>query len=561
MRKKLIIYHGFILFFSLMILTLFSLFTAFSVNKSGTEKELNGYLNISRSTLSEKLEKESQEDAIRECAENITSGDSKLRITIISSDGKVLFDSSVTEIEENHLNRPEIENLGKCYTRYSDTLKKDMMYIAGMDSSSHFYIRLALPYHEIQQQVNSTIAITIGIFVTVLIVSIFVDYYSVRASLKPLNNQIKRLSSIVSEEVLPSDNELESLSLEIDKTKDLIVEKIDTLQEEKDKLRYIIDTMDQGLFILDDKKNLILINQYCKSIFHYEEKENASLFDITIDPIFPSLFAQATKKENAQEEVKIGEKTYIVSSTKFEADWIKQAKFGICYTLSDITYEKDVQKAKRDFFANASHELKSPLTSIIGYAQMIKSGFVTDKKEVEEDFDRILFEAKRMNEIIIEMLDLSQLEAKETSQMENLSIEEVVKERKEHFSASLKKNNISFNLKGDDFSVIMSRLDLTSLIGNLFENAIRYNKEGGNITIHLDKEKKKFIISDTGIGIPKEDIDHIFERFYRVDKARSRKLGGTGLGLAIVKHICLNYNIKISVDSTLKEGSVFTLQF
>lgn len=557
MRKKLIIYHALLTLCSLLLLLIPSLFLMGQINEKNTEKELKNYLNLSVDVISRDAGKEDYTSL-----NLIHSSNTDVRITLIdATSGAVRYDSNQNEIEENHLERPEIQHLGNFYTRYSTTLKKDMLYLAKAAGQS-LYVRVAIPVSAINGQINSAIAISIGVFLVILIITVFVDYYGINQSLKPLKKQVNRLSMIVNEEELPKEIEIESLSYQVDRTKSLIEEKIASLTKEQEKLRFIIDSMRQGLLILDEKLNVILINAFLRDIFDYQERKGDSLFNVTILPEFSELFHKAMEKGEEHQEVEISSHTYLVLATRFQADWIEGTKKGVSFTFSDITLEKNLEKAKRDFFANASHELKSPLTSIIGYSEMIKNGFVTDREEINADLDRVLSEAKRMNEIVIEMLELSRLEAKQdTKEKESLSVKEIIEGETLSFRSDMQSKNLSLCIKGDDFNVTMNREDASMLVKNLLENAIRYNRQDGSITFILDSRKKTLAIRDTGIGIPKEDQERIFERFYRVDKARSRKLGGTGLGLSIVKHICMNDDIHIEVESTLDVGSTFTLTF
>lgn len=565
MRKKLYLLHGLIILLSLCTLLIFSISMMSIINEKNTQKQLSGYLDLTRSVLNDERKENTDEKALEQTSSIIVSSNNNIRLTFISLEGVVKFDSDKSAIEENHLSRPEISSLGTFTTRYSSTLKTSMMYLAGLyrDNSTSLYVRVAIPISAIKEQINSTIAISLGVFILVLVISIVVDYYSINSSLKPLKNQVNRLSKIVSEEdELPKEIEIESLSYQVDKTKDIILEKIESLTKEQEKLRFIINSMNQGLLIIDEKMNVVLINDYVKNVFHYKDKENASLFDVTILEDFSELFHSTIKKEDHQKEIIIDDKYYFVTATSFEADWLGKQKYGVSFALVDITIDKNLEKAKRDFFANASHELKSPLTSIIGYSQMIKSGFVTDKKEIDEDLDRILFESKRMNEIVIEMLELSRLEANiESTSKEKLSIKENVEQIHQSLLSKMDEKGIKFISNEDDFSVMMTKEDLSSLINNVIENAIRYNKDNGEIIIDINKENHTLEIKDTGIGIPNKYIDRIFERFFRVDKARSRKLGGTGLGLSIVKHICINNDIKIEVTSKENEFTSFLFTF
>ena len=214
---------------------------------------------------------------------------------------------------------------------------------------------------------------------------------------------------------------------------------------------------------------------------------------------------------------------------------------------------------KREFFANASHELKSPLTSIIGYQQLIKQGILNTSEEIQDATLRTINEAQRMNKLIIEMLDLSRLENNVQTILEDVNISKIINDCLQELQPSIEKKKIRVITEMDDESLFASQSDLYKLIRNIMDNSIIYNNEEGTIVINF--KGNELVISDTGVGISKSDLDHIFERFYRVDKARSRESSGTGLGLSIVKHICLLYGYKINVESVLGKGTTITIVF
>ena len=228
-------------------------------------------------------------------------------------------------------------------------------------------------------------------------------------------------------------------------------------------------------------------------------------------------------------------------------------KNGISILFYDITDQYQLQKAKQDFFANASHELKSPLTSIIGYQQMIVEGIADDRELIKNYSSKTLKEANRMNSIIIDMLNLASIEQNYNKNDEKINLKKLLLEIIDSLESkiALKNIKITYSLKEEYIYADATLLD--ELFRNLIDNAIKYNKENGTINITL--KKKVFIVSDTGIGIPLMYQSRIFERFFRVDKGRSKASGGTGLGLAIVKHICDIYNYKISLKSIEDEGT------
>ncbi len=566
MRKKLTFYHALIVFVSLVLLVVTSCLALSFVNRKNYETQLHSYLTLTRDVLHlEEDESKEEQAAIKDTVNTLSSSEQGLRITIIDLQGNVIEDSDKSDITTSHLDREEIKNPGKIVYRYSTTLSKKMMYLAGKDNSNRYYIRVSIPLGNIYEILKVTILVSVITLIVVLILSIIIDIYVIDKSLKPLKEDTKRLSSIINSDYIETkDDDLVSISYQIDKTKDLIDNKIKSLTCEKEKLQFILNSMNQGLLIIDSEKNIQLFNNAIINIFKNKIKENDSLTSLTILPEIFDSYHDALNNNISSFDININNREYFINVSPIEEDWIPSSKDikGVMMTFVDISEKKKLEDAKKDFFANASHELKSPLTSIIGYTEMIKNGFLSTPNEIKDAEERILSEAKRMNEIVKGMLDLSRLESEDYKKnIESLSLIGNIRMSLGLFEQEIESNKIDVEIHGEDFNVNMDKEDLSLLTKNLIENAVRYNRPSGKIVITLDKTQKICSIKDTGIGIPKTDVGRIFERFYRVDKARSRKLGGTGLGLSIVKHICLSYSIKISVDSILDIGSTFTLVF
>lgn len=559
MKKKIILAHFITLFLSFVLMFFLIFFSIDQINRTNTETNLRNNLAISEQVFLDQTKDLSINESMAKTSSIVANDQTNIRITFISKDGYVLFDNENESMDENHLTRPEIQNVGKIYYRHSASLNLDMTYLASYIDSFALYIRIALPIKSVNTILNKFILYASIIIVAIFVVALFLDYFFIDRELKPLKRESEKLAKIVSYDNINDENEIESISESIKKTEMLIKEKVDDLTDEKEKLNYIIDSMNQGVIILDDDENILLINSFAKNLFH--SNGATTLTTLTILPEIHDVYLSSLDKESSI-IFKIEERTMLISAHPITDVWVKENEKGSSILLVDISEEQRLESAKKDFFANASHELKSPLTSILGYTQMIKEGFLTYKKDVDDALSKIQSEGKRMNEIIIAMLELSRLES-ETKPKSNdyTPLNEVIHEELLQFDTEINRKGIMVSFYGESFSVKMSKEDLSSLIKNLFENAIRYNKDNGKVSLSFDKEKKSLSISDTGIGIPKEDLDRIFERFFRVDKARSRKLGGTGLGLSIVKHICSNNNVQIKVESLLDKGSTFTLFF
>ena len=222
----------------------------------------------------------------------------------------------------------------------------------------------------------------------------------------------------------------------------------------------------------------------------------------------------------------------------------------------------NASKVRQEFTSNVSHELKTPLHVISGYAELIKEGIVKDS-DVKEFGEKIYSEASRMSKLVEDIMKISKLESDKTIEKTQLKLKNIVVAIVDSLMIEADKKNVKFKLSLNDCSISGNYDSIYSLIFNLVDNAIKYNKTNGKITIKLQEVSNNVILSvkDTGIGIPKEDLDRIFERFYRVDKSRSKDSGGTGLGLAIVKHSLIVNNATIKVESELKKGSTFTVTF
>jgi two-component system phosphate regulon sensor histidine kinase PhoR len=316
--------------------------------------------------------------------------------------------------------------------------------------------------------------------------------------------------------------------------------------------------MNQALVLLNKEGKIEVINKYA-----------LSLFSLDIDNVLNQNYQLLFNDKETQEKIKNTINTKRETQTMFELDGKKYLLYintlentwsnAVAILMVDITLQESMNSLKREFFANASHELKSPLTSIIGYQQLIQQGILTTNEEIQDATLRTIKEAQRMNKLIIEMLDLSRLENNVQTLIEKVNVNKIINDCLGELKPLIEKKNIEVIANLDEISLLASQSDLYKLIKNIVDNAVVYNNENGKLTINLTKNK--LIISDTGVGISKDDLEHIFERFYRVDKARSRESSGTGLGLSIVKHICILYGYKISVESQVGKGTTFVIKF
>ena len=537
------------------ILALLILFVVSSIyvnnqNHKTAEDELNSYSNIACEVF--------DGDNFDELKTIITRASKEIRVTVIDTTGEVIIDSSLIEAD-NHLNREELQKLGECVTRYSDSLELNMMYLAKIDDG--YYIRLALPVEPLNTFINNYIVFGLITLLVVLSVSIVITSFLYNKTLKPIKNEINKLETVLGHE-LTDDTDFELLSSKINELTLLLDEKVTSLSNEKEKSKYILDNMNQGLILLNSDGKIELINKYSLTLFGFEQ-------DYILDKNYMYLFRDIIVQEkinncieNNQEEQLIFDldgKKFLLYINMLKTSWSNATNSHVALLMVDVTLQENMNSLKREFFANASHELKSPLTSIIGYQQLIQQGILTTNEEIQDATLRTIKEAQRMNKLIIEMLDLSRLENNVQTILEDVNVSKVINDCLLELKPSIENKNIEVITNLNELNLVTSQSDLYKLIKNIVDNAIVYNNENGKLLIEL--KKNKLTISDTGVGISKEDLEHIFDRFYRVDKARSKESSGTGLGLSIVKHICLLYGYKISVASTLGKGTKITIIF
>ena len=558
MRKKYIVINTLILVFSLLIFLFTSACIVSDLNLSNRNETLKNYLSLIESSFDG-----TNMEAI---SSKIQKTNKNLRITFIDKDGNVLLDTDKTS-EENHLDRYEIKNIGKMACRYSETTNIKMYYLASYDSTNGIYIRVAIPESSVSDTVNSFAYYGFAAIIILSFISFGFIYLSSKKLVKPLKNEISNLSKITNTELSYRGDDLVELSNQIVSVSRIINNYIASIKSETDKLNYIIENMNNGIIIISGLGNILLINNVALKVLNRkkEDIQNKSYLYCFVDlKIANDIEKAMNSKQEYSTIYENDDRTYLVSITSLYADFVMDGEqSGVSVFIYDITEEKRLEKVKLDFFANASHELKSPLTSIIGYQQMISEGIISDEAEIKEATAKTIKEATRMNQIIIDMLELSKLEMVPSRLKKDslLSMSESVDSTLESFDEIIKQKQIKIIKDYCDFQVLFDKEDLYHLIRNIVDNAIKYNVLNGVILIKIDASNRTLAINNTGEIISNEDQIRIFERFYRVDKAKSKELGGTGLGLAIVKHICLNNDVLINVESKANEGTTFTFKF
>ena len=329
------------------------------------------------------------------------------------------------------------------------------------------------------------------------------------------------------------------------------------LKKQKNSTNTIISSMQEGLLVIDKNSKITIANESVKKILNTDSPENVFYWIIIRNLKFEEIFKKVQRKnENITQEIEMGENCYIVSITPMNPS----ASFLVIF--HDITQIKNIEQMKKDFISNVSHELKTPLTSIKGFIETIEDEIPQNTKPYLEIIKR---NTERLINIVKDLLIISEIENKSNDiNIENVNIKELFETVIKIFENKIKTKNIRIKteIKEDSKIINADKFKIEQVIINLIDNAIKYNKEKGEIIISVTKEKENSIIKikDTGIGISEKDLNRIFERFYVANKSRSKKMGGTGLGLSIVKHIIHMHNGSLDVESNLEKGTLFTVK-
>ncbi len=549
MNKKSLVLQDFLFFITTFLIFIISISLVLTYSRKESDDNLTHYSEIVLALYDEGNNNYSEVDkAFNESID--------IRVTILNgSNGDVIYDNNSNyNQEENRLN--EFLNYADkgIYEKYSLTLNDEMFYLVRSDGSN--YIRVGILKSEVMEVTNN-IALYGSISLILLNIIYFIlSYLYFKKNIDTLKEEVIKLDSLVNPQSFIKDFDIQDLKNTMSKSYTLINEQINEVKSEKEKYEFILNNISEGFIVLDLNYNIIQINKYALNIFNKNFNE---VYGHNIVYLYnaSNLLNNIEKMNKAFKSFKekIDERIY-----EFEINKIAFNNINLIAILFiDITNEENTEIMKKEFFANASHELKSPLTSIIGYQELIKEGIIKDNNEIKNISEKTLKESIRMKNIVLDMLELSKLESKEVKEIESLNLKEIIEDIISSNEVLIKQKNIKITANLKDFYINSSFEDIQKLLSNIISNAINYNNINGEIELIL--KDNSFICKDTGIGIKKEDLPRIFERFYRVDKSRSKENSGTGLGLAIVKHICLNYHYKIKVDSKFGLGTTFTITF
>ena len=494
------------------------------------------------------------------------SGDT--RITIISADGTVLTDSRPLDVNslENHLDRPEIQaalnGTPKAYVRHSESLGLDFVYYALQVKSEggYVFIRTAVAIAEIDAYFfRSLPPLVLTLFAVAVLCLVLVGSIIKRIT-QPFNAieaklQLLQGGSYTSAPTGGSYEEVDEIMRNIDELAVVLQDNLHFLSEEKNKLNYILDNIADGLFAVDENKNIALINNTALDIFNVtpgiiDKNLNYLSYDKTLGDAIEDC---VNNSKNALFELTLNGSIYLITVKR-----VPDAKLTMAM-LTNVTESRENAKRREEFFANASHELKTPLTAIKGFNELTAIG--NKDESLNKFIEGISRETDRMLSLIGDMLKLSELENMQKINPVPVSLAKIIGEVGESVSAAISEKAVIFETSGD--AVVEAEPEhIYELLKNLVENAVRYNNQGGRVSVTVKSDKAvQLTVSDNGIGISPEEQTRIFERFYRAEKSRSQKSGGTGLGLSIVKHICALYGWNLSLKSKLGIGTEVTVVF
>lgn len=511
------------------------------------------------------------------------------RVTFIDPEGMVLGDSDQdAEQMENHLDRPEIqqalesEKVGSS-SRYSSTVNAELLYVAVPlyidDNKDELlgYVRLSMPLDEIEAYIRGLWSYMITGLLVLFIVAAFVSYRVAQGMTRPLDKimqvagQITQMNYKARVESTTQD-ELGQLGKAINKMAMSLEHQMERIQENESRLKSVLDNMIIGVLMIDKEERITLVNPAAEDMLGFTHKElHGRQYDLASQQIELTQIIQEglDRREYIKDEIVF----YFPHERIIEVNLVPVSQpdgqwGGLLVALHDISDVRRLERMRSEFVANVSHELKTPIAAVKGFAETLLAGAMNDPETAKSFLQIIYDESGRLDRLIVDILELSKIESKRIPlNFSPVHLSEFASKTMEMMRSEANKKQISLSMQVSDTLYLEADEDrLRQILINLLSNGINYTPSGGSVRIQAealrigDEEKIRIAISDTGIGIPKKDLPRIFERFYRVDKARSRSSGGTGLGLSIVKHLVELHKGTIQVESKQALGTTFIIE-
>ena len=479
------------------------------------------------------------------------------RISIINQSGQVVADTVKQAISENHGDRQEVQEAiseGVGYAqRQSETTHENLLYVAYFHND--YILRLSIPYNGLMEYVPTLIPVFSMSALVSLVIAFFLSRKLAITISKPIieiSDSLDHMSDDFRFELKQYD--YQEFNIIIDTIHNLSHRLRKSMREvklERIKIDEILKQMNEGFVLLDENYKILSINAKAITILG-----DMKPYDQFLDYLYYPDIIQALNNNVPKQEVqiKINHSIY--------ACYISRIDLGTTLLFVDITASKKAEKMRSEFFSNVSHELKTPMTSIRGYSDLLAQGYIQDEKQIKMMLNKIQNEVTNMSTLINDILMLSRIENMDIEvEMTPIKMKPLVLDVLESYAVEVKNHDIHIHSDFQDMEYIGNHQQIYTLLNNVIGNAIKYNQDHGEVDIQIDSQgdAMRIVVSDTGIGIPLADQSRIFERFYRVDKGRSKQRGGTGLGLAIVKHIVSHYKGTIHLTSELDKGTTIEI--
>jgi two-component system phosphate regulon sensor histidine kinase PhoR len=507
---------------------------------------------------------------------------SNSRVTLLDNSGKVTADSEKDSKDlDNHLHRPEIQEsrlkgYGKS-VRFSNTLNVDMLYVAAPIKKNNEitgYIRLARPLHDVNnfiEKVYKSIFVTIIILALISLITALFISYRLAAPIRLMEKVTRKLREGLptSSIILRTSDETKKLADNINYLVDELKNQIRLANEEKSKLMTAITSINEGVLILNGEEKIEFVSPTMANILspEYDNIYGKTLLEALRNLELQDLYNEFKQnKKTATGEITLGGTDSIVMKVSISSFHGSDALDKAMVVFHDITRLKKLEMIRTDFIANVTHEIRTPLTAIIGYLETIKSGNAKKPEDINKFVSIMFNQAERLNRLVEDLMTISKIELGEINfKYEDIDLAEVIGGIIPLFETKAAAKNITIinDLSQSTIAISGDKDRLMQIFVNLLDNAVKFNQDNGTITINATEDKDDVIINiiDTGAGIPKEEIQRLGERFYRVDKTRSRDLGGTGLGLSIVKHLMIAHGGRMEIKSDIGKGTIVSLFF
>ena len=548
MKRRFFRYLMGISLLTLFLSTIASMFIYYSVYVDRSNKDLSNIVIAMGETLNKIDDDENYLD-------DVARKKRDFRITLIKEDGDVVYDSSQdAKFLPTHKDRPEVIKAQKNgfakIERYSNTLSKDLYYVS-LRLEDGNVLRVSREMDNLLGAFRKVFPIDILMSLLVFAIATVVSRRLTKKTFEPLNNLNEDLLTIDTD-MFP---EISPFINKINKQNKTIKDNYREISRERDTIETILKNMKESLIIIDENKNLLSVNNSARELFNSKrDLIGENILNLIRDEDLLKLIDDALMGSSVESITNIGDREF-----KFYVNPVFEDKKvrGVVILFIDETEEIRALRLREEFSSNVSHELKTPLTSICGFSELLVNGMVDDANK-EEFYKLIYDDSKRLLNLIEDIMKISGLESEEAFSREEIKLKELIKDILRAQRNLIDEKNIAVSLDGDGL-VYENKTMMWELFANIINNGLKYNKDGGKLDIKISEDEKHYevLIVDTGIGIPSKDLARIFERFYRVDKSRSRKIGGTGLGLSIVKHVLQSIDGKLEISSKLGMGTSF----